>query len=55
MEDRSGIVLDLGSKGGQFETQWKHCVMSLSKALYPLLRTGPTQNTDVTVKLLTET
>ena len=32
-----GSVLDLGSKGCGFETQWWHCVVSLSKTFYPLL------------------
>ena len=38
-----GIVLDLGSKDRQFETQLSHCVVSLSKTLYPVLFTGLTQ------------
>ena len=32
-----GRVLDLGSKDREFEIHWSHCVVSLSKTLYPLL------------------
>ena len=38
--DRSGSVgraLDLRSKGREFETHQRHCVMSLDKTLHPLL------------------
>ena len=35
----SGRVLD----GCGFEPHWRHCGVSLSKALYPLLSTGSTQ------------
>ena len=38
-----GRVLDLGSKGCQFETHLMHCVVCLSKIFYPLLNTGVTQ------------
>ena len=34
-----GRMLDLGSKGGEFETHQRHCVVSLSKTLYSLLST----------------
>ena len=27
----SGRVLDFGEKGREFETNWRHCVVSLSK------------------------
>ena len=36
----SGRVLDLGSRDCGFEPHWKHCIVSLSKTLYPLLSTG---------------
>ena len=39
----SGRVLDSGLKGIGFEPHWRHCVVSLSKTLYPLLSTGSTQ------------
>ena len=39
-----GRVVDLGeSKGCELETHGRHCVVSLSKTLYPLLSTGSTQ------------
>ena len=40
-----GRVLDVGSKGRELEThcQQSHCVVSLSKKLYPLLSTVSTQ------------
>ena len=38
-----GKVLDWGSKDCQFETHRSHCVVSLSKTLYPLPTTGPTE------------
>ena len=41
---RSGRVLDLRSKGRGFEIQRRHCVVSLSKTLYPLLNTGMTHD-----------
>ena len=28
-------VIDSGSKGHEFESHWRHCVMSLSKTFYP--------------------
>ena len=43
--ERSGSVgraLDWGLKGCKFETHPSHCVVSLSKTLYPLLSTGST-------------
>ena len=40
----SGRVLNFRSKGCWFETNWRHCIVSLSKALYPLLSTGSTQD-----------
>ena len=46
LEGRSGSVdrvVDLGSKCHKFETHQYHCVVSLSKTLYPLLSTGSTQ------------
>ena len=33
-------VLDSGFKGCEFETHWRHCIVSLSKTLYPLLTNG---------------
>ena len=33
----------LRSKGQLFKTHWRHCVVSLSKTFYPLLKTGSTQ------------
>ena len=33
----------LGSKGRKFETHLRHCLVSFSKAIYPLLSTGLTQ------------
>ena len=33
----SGRVLDLRPRGCSFEPQWHHCVVSLSKTLYPSL------------------
>ena len=38
-----GRVLDLGSKGCLLQTHLRHCVVSVSKALYSLLSTGSTQ------------
>ena len=32
-------ALGLRSKGCLFETHWRHCVVTLSKTLYPLLST----------------
>ena len=40
MRSSVGRVLDLGSKSHEFETHQGHCVVSLSKTLYPLLSTG---------------
>ena len=34
-----GRVFDSGSKGHEFETHHRHCVVSVSKTLYPLLST----------------
>ena len=52
-----GRVSDLGSKGHEVETHWRHCVVSLRKTLYPLLvqprKTGKCPN--MTEQLLTET
>ena len=42
LQKLNGRVLDLGSKGFCLETCWRHCVVSLSKTLYPLLSTGLT-------------
>ena len=39
----SGRVLDLRLRGCRFEPHWRHCIVSLSKTLYPLLNTGSTQ------------
>ena len=39
----SGRVLDSRSRGWGFKPHRRHCVVSLSKTLYPLLRTGSTQ------------
>ena len=30
-------MLDLRLKGHKFKTHWRHCIVSLSKTLYPLL------------------
>ena len=42
-EEHSGLVgrmLDSGSKGGEFQSHWRHSVtVSLSKPFYPLLST----------------
>ena len=56
-EEHSGRVLESRSRGFGFEPHWRHCVVSLSKTLYPLLSTGSTQEdlTDMTEKLLTGT
>ena len=52
--------LDSGLKGCEFEPHGRHCVVSWSKTLYPLLSTGSTQepmktgnHPDLTEKLLT--
>ena len=39
----SGRVLDLRPRGCRFEPHLRHCVVSLSKTLYPLIRNGSTQ------------
>ena len=39
----SGRVIDSGSRGYGFEPHRRHCVLSLSKTLYPSLSTGSTQ------------
>ena len=39
----SGRVLDLRSRGCGFEPHQRHCIVALSKTLYPLLSTGSTQ------------
>ena len=38
-----GRVLDSESKSCEFETHLGYCVVSLSKAVYPLLSTGSTE------------
>ena len=45
MEERgcSMVELDLRLKGRMIEPQWRHCVVSLSRTLCPLLSTDPTQ------------
>ena len=54
-----GSVLDWGLKGCLFETHRRqsHCIVSLSKILYPLFSTGSTQEDrnclNMTEKLLT--
>ena len=40
----SGRKLDSRSRGCRFEPHWWICVVSLSKAFYPLLSTGSTQD-----------
>ena len=54
--ERSGSVgrmLDSGSNGHELETHWRHCVVSLSKTLYPLLQHEKTGNCpDITEKCL---
>ena len=37
------VVIDLESKYHEFETHQRHCAMSLSKTLCPLLSTGSTR------------
>ena len=51
----SGRVLDLRSRGCRFEPHRRHCVVSLSKTVYPLLSTGLTQEDrpNMAEKLLT--
>ena len=39
----SGKVLDSGSRGCGFESHQRHCNVSLSKTLYPMLSTGSTR------------
>ena len=39
----SGRVLESKSRGCWLEPHWRHCLVSLSKTLYPLLSTGSTQ------------
>ena len=39
----SGRVLDSRSKGCGFKPHLRHCVVSLTKTLYPLLSTGSTK------------
>ena len=53
MEERSDSVLDLRLRGRWFQPHGRHCVVSLSKILYPLLSTGSTQEAfPMTKKLL---
>ena len=40
---QSGQVLGLNSKVCGFETYLRHCIVSLSETLYPLLSTGLTK------------
>ena len=48
---------DSGSRGCGFESYWRHCVVSLSKALFSLLFTGSTlvrkTRPDMTEKMVT--
>ena len=37
------LFVERWSKGREFETHQRYCVVSLSKTLYPLLSTGSTQ------------
>ena len=39
----SGRELDSRMKGSWLETHWKHCVVSLSMALYPMLSSSSIQ------------
>ena len=50
-------VLESRSRGCRFEPHQSHCIVSLSKTLYPLLSTGLTQEDrpDMTEKLLNGT
>ena len=48
----SGRVFDLISRGWGLNPHRRHCVVSLSMTLYPLLSKDSTQE-DLTVKLLT--
>ena len=54
--ERSGSVgrmLDSGSNGRELETHRRHCVVSLSRTLYPLLQDKKTGNCpDITKKCL---
>ena len=55
MEEHSGSVgkvLNLEWKGQEFETHCRHCVVFMSKTLYPLLSTD-SSHPDMTGKLLT--
>ena len=38
-----GRVLDMGSKSSKFKTHRRHCVVFLSKTIYPLICTGSRQ------------
>ena len=52
----SGRVLDSKSRGCRFEPHWRHhCVVSLSKTLYPLLSKYRKIHPDITEKLFTGT
>ena len=44
-EEHSGRVLDSRSRVCRFKPHWRHCVVSLSKTLYPPLSTGSTRET----------
>ena len=48
----SGTVLDLSLIGRWFESHWLHCIVSVSKTLYPLFCTS---STNMTENLLTGT
>ena len=43
LEEHSGRVIDSRSRSCELEPLRRHCVVSLSKTLYPLLSTGLTQ------------
>ena len=53
----SGRVLDSRLRGCWFEPHLRHCIVSLSKTLYPLLSTGSIRKTrlDMTGKMLNGT
>ena len=39
-------MVDLRLKGHKFKTHRRHCIVSLSKALYPLLSTSSSRKTE---------
>ena len=47
----SSRVLDLRLRGHWFKTQQRHCVVALSKRLYPQLSTGSTEEVSKVAKI----